>query len=141
MIQQLYHKKAEVRTMEEGKNIHRENDAQKVTGFGDFQTRQNKAQVPEDSKSVLLKSGAVILLFWPPFTILAFTFMQSVSLRFLPNFTQPSTASMRFSRVSPLISFSITVSRSSAQCYHQKLAAFPALLGLSCTYHGGFSSP
>lgn len=46
-----------------GKDIHRGNDAQRITGFGDFQTGQNKAQVPEDLKSVLLKYGAVILLF------------------------------------------------------------------------------
>lgn len=46
--------------------------------------------------------------FWPPFIILTFAFMQSVSPRFLPKSTWPSTVSRRFSSVSPLISFSIT---------------------------------
>lgn len=46
-------------------------------------------------KPVLLKSGAVILLFalFPAFIILTFTITQTVSSRFLPNFTSPSTLS------------------------------------------------
>lgn len=65
-------------------------------------------------KTVLLKSGAVILLFalFPPLIILTFTITESVSSRLLPNFPSCSTISlflsMRFSRVCPLISFSTT---------------------------------
>lgn len=82
-------------------------------------------------KPVLLKSGAVILLFalFPAFIILTFTITHTVSSRFLPNFTSPVLYLLACKHevqqsVSPLISFSITCVK--------KLSSVPSRNLLDC---------
>lgn len=139
-----------IRQWKRGKDVHRESGAQRISGFGDFQTGQDKTLVPEEAKACSTKiwgcdpAFCLVLCFHnTDFYHHTYSVIKVFAKLHIPQYFISLLVSMRFSRVSPHSSASQSpVLRSCHQCPPETCWIACALLhGLSSRYHGGLSPP
>lgn len=139
MIQKLHHEKTEDRTMEEGKRLSQREWCSENHWLWRFSNWTEQGPAPWRLKVCSTEVWGCDPAFWLPFIILTFTFMQSVSSRFLPNFTRPSTEVQQCLPTHQLLNHLCQETLTSA-------AVRNLLHCLSCwafpvDNHGGLSSP
>lgn len=120
-----------IRQWKRGKDVHRESGAQRISGFGDFQIGQDKTLVPEEAKACSTEIWGCDPAFClvPCFHNTDFyhhtdSVIKVFAKLHIPQYYISLLVSMRFSSVSPLISFSITCIK--------KLSSVPSRNLLDC---------